>query len=105
MLAFGRVQPPSPPLRAYTARTITDPAEVEREVERVRARGWAQALGEREDDLNAIAAPVWGVGGDLVAVIGVQGPATRFGPAAIRAARQPLSDAAADLSAALGWSR
>lgn len=103
VLAFGRTALPAPPLRTFTPRTITDPVDLEREVERVRMRGWAQALGEREDDLNAIAAPVRGAGGELVAVIGVQGPSTRFGLAAIRRARESLVAAAGELSAALGW--
>ncbi len=103
MLAFGRVALPEGPLRAYTPRTITDPAELQRETARVRARGSAQALGEREDDLNAVAAPVWGAGGELAAVIGVQGPAGRFGAAAVRAARDAVVESAAELSASLGW--
>ena len=45
------------PLRAYTPRTITDPQALAREIAQVRERGWAQALGEREPDLTAIAAP------------------------------------------------
>jgi IclR family acetate operon transcriptional repressor len=102
-LAFGDGELPAPPLRAYTAHTITDPAELEREVELVRVQGWAQAIGEREEDLNAVAAPVLGAGGALEAVVGVQGPAGRFGPAAMRAARDAVIGEAARLSAALGW--
>jgi IclR family acetate operon transcriptional repressor len=44
----------------------------------VRDRGWAEALREREEDLNAVAVPVVSASGELVAVLGVQGPATRF---------------------------
>lgn len=103
VLAFGRQPLPAAPLRAYTERTIVDPAELALEVARVRDRGWAQALGEREDDLHALAAPVRGAGGELAAVLGVQGPAARFVLSAMRAAREPLVAAASDLSAALGW--
>ena len=45
----------------------------------MRTGGWAQAVKEREPDLNAIAAPVFGADGALVAILGVQGPAGRFG--------------------------
>ncbi len=41
-------------------------------------RGWARAVGEREEHLNAIAAPVFGARGELAAILGVQGPDTRF---------------------------
>jgi IclR family acetate operon transcriptional repressor len=103
LLAFGGAPLPTGPLRAYTGRTTTDAAELAREVERVRSRGWAQAVGEREEGLNALAVPAFGAAGELAAVVGVQGPGGRFGPAALRAAREPLLAAGRELSAALGW--
>jgi IclR family acetate operon transcriptional repressor len=103
VLAFAGRPLPEGPLRAYTGRTIVDSGALGQEVSRVRDRGWAQAVGEREDDLNAIAAPVRAAGGELAAVIGVQGPAARFTPAAMRSARDPLVAAAGEVSAALGW--
>lgn len=77
---------PTGPLPSYTRRTITDPSALAAEVATIRERGWAQAVGEREDELNAIAAPVIGAGGSLTAVLGLQGPAGRFGPKAMRTA-------------------
>ena len=44
----------------------------------MREQGWAEAEGEREPDLNALAAPVAGRGGELVAILGLQGPAARL---------------------------
>ena len=82
MLAFGHATPPPGPLRRYTSRTIADPRVLARVVEKVRAAGWADAVGEREEDLAALAAPVWGSRGELAAIVGVQGPAARLGPAA-----------------------
>ncbi|MGH2874990.1 MAG: IclR family transcriptional regulator, partial [Solirubrobacteraceae bacterium] len=64
MLAYGAAGtaggPTAQPLGAFTARTITDPAALEAELASVRERGWAQAVGEREPDLAAVAAPVLG---------------------------------------------
>ncbi len=88
-------------LTAYTERTIVDPAVLEVEVARARDRGWAEAIGEREDDLNAIAAPVLSPAGTLVAIIGVQGPAVRFGPRAMRSAAELLLERTALISATL----
>ncbi len=98
LLAFSGGRPAGP-LRAYTTRTITSAEVLAAEVARTAERGWAEAVGEREEDLNAIAAPVLDRRGDLAAILGVQGPATRFQRAAIRAAREPLLRHAADLGA------
>jgi IclR family acetate operon transcriptional repressor len=103
LLAFGGVELPAGELRPYTTHTIVDPSQLAREVARVRAQGWAQATGEREDDLNALAAPVFDAAGELVAVLGVQGPASRFGEGQMHDARRPLAAAAAALSATLGF--
>lgn len=102
-LAFGGRPLPAGPLRAYTGRTIVDPRALAAEVEAVRARGWAEAAGEREQDLNAVAAPVRGSRGELAAVLGVQGPASRFDEEALAAAVGPLLARAAAVSDALGW--
>jgi DNA-binding IclR family transcriptional regulator len=103
MLAFGRVSLPGGKLKAYTPHTIVDRSQLERELTRVRSQGWAQAVREREEDLNAIAAPVRDTEGELVAVIGVQGPASRFGEGPMHDARRPVLAAAVALSATLGW--
>ncbi len=91
---------PSGSLPSYTRRTITDVAVLAAEVAAIRQRGWAQAVGEREEDLNAIAAPVRGAGAALTAVLGLQGPAGRFGPKAMRAAVEELTAHCAELSSA-----
>jgi len=88
-------------LKAFTDRTIVDRAVLDVEVTKTRETGWAQALGEREEDLNAVAAPVLDRSAKLVAILGVQGPAVRFSPRAMRAAVELLADKAAFISAAL----
>jgi len=87
-------------LDAYTERTITSAEALAAELAAVRERGWAEAEGEREPDLNALAAPVFRRGGELAAIIGLQGPAARF-TAARRAEVVPrLREAAAAVSRA-----
>ena len=88
-------------LTAFTDRTTVDRAVLDVEIAQVRERGWAQALGEREEDLNAIAAPVHDRAGRLTAILGIQGPAVRFSPRAMRAAVELLLDRAALISSAL----
>jgi DNA-binding IclR family transcriptional regulator len=103
LLAFGGLELPEPPLEGFTPRTITDPRALRREIERVRAQGFAEAAGEREDELNAIAAPVFEARGPLAAILGLQGPASRFDEAAMRAALSTLLARAGAISNALGW--
>jgi DNA-binding IclR family transcriptional regulator len=103
LLAFGGVPLPRGPLPRYTTRTLTDRGALAAEVERARAHGWARARGEREEDLNAIAAPVRGSRGELAAVLGVQGPAARFDAPAMERALGPLLERAGAVSDALGW--
>ena len=58
-------------------------------------------LGEREEDLNAIAVPVLNPAGTLVAILGMQGPAVRFSPRAMRSAVELLMERAERISSAL----
>jgi DNA-binding IclR family transcriptional regulator len=102
-LAFGEVDLPAEPLHAFTDRTIVDRTVLAHEVERVRAQGWARAVGEREEGLNALAAPVRGSRGELAAVLGVQGPGSRFGPDSMARALETLLARAAAVSNALGF--
>jgi DNA-binding IclR family transcriptional regulator len=102
-LAFGGIALPPGRLERFTARTRVERAELDAEVEQVHRQGWAQAVGEREDELNALAAPVRGSRGELAAILGVQGPASRFGERAMAAALDPLLGGARAVSDALGW--
>jgi IclR family acetate operon transcriptional repressor len=103
-LAYGGDLPEGE-LTAFTARTVTDRRQLSAEIERVRVQGHAESVGEREEALNAIAAPVLGAGGDLAAILGVQGPSSRFDEARMRSARVPLLERAAAVSAALGYDK
>ena len=107
VLAFGSGRETELPerLEAFTARTITDPDALAAAVAETRARGWGEADGEREEDLAAIAAPVFGHAGGLAALLGVQGPADRFDAAAREAALPALLEAAKALGMQLGAAR
>jgi IclR family acetate operon transcriptional repressor len=88
-------------LKSFTERTIVDRSVLDVEIAKTRETGWAQALGEREEDLNAVAAPILDRSGKLVAILGVQGPAIRFSPRAMRSAVELLTNKAALISSAL----
>jgi DNA-binding IclR family transcriptional regulator len=65
----------------------------------VRASGWAATVGEREAGVASVSAPVR-AGGEVVAAIGVSGPAERFGTDPGSRFAGPVVAAAADLTRA-----
>jgi IclR family acetate operon transcriptional repressor len=105
MLAFSGRELPEGPFRAYTTSTITDHQALATEIEHVRERGWAQAVGEREPDLTAIAAPVRSARGELEAILALQGPSVRFDDAAVETAVPLVLERADAISRELGWNR
>ena len=79
MLAFGGGPlPPERSLVALTDRTITRRDALATEIAAVRERGYGTVFGEREVDVNAIAAPVLDRTAVLAAILGLQGPANRL---------------------------
>jgi IclR family acetate operon transcriptional repressor len=79
MLAFGGGPlPRERDLVPLTDRTITDRARLAAEVAAVRERGYATVFGERDADVNAIAAPVFDRAGQLAAILGLQAPSNRL---------------------------
>jgi IclR family acetate operon transcriptional repressor len=66
------------PLQAFTPRTLTDPAALERNLETIRSRGYA--LGDRELDIDvrAVAAAIRLETGEPVAALSISCPAFRF---------------------------
>ena len=90
LLAFGTAKLQPGALKAYTPKTITDRRKLTAALERVRRDGWAEAVGEREPHLNAVAAPVRDARGELAAIMSVQGPSSRFDRDAMRSALAEL---------------
>ena len=95
-LAYGGPLPDTD-LVPCTHRTITDRDLLEKSIADVRARGWADGLEERELGLHAIAAPVLEAGGNLVAILGLQGPSWRFDSSAMGSAASVLLEHASAL--------
>jgi DNA-binding IclR family transcriptional regulator len=104
MLAFGAAAalPRADRLAPLTARTIVDRDALAAAVEQVRERGWGESVGEREDDLAALAAPVHGPDGRLAAILGLQGPLARMTGRRRSEILPLLLGAAAQLSRDLG---
>jgi DNA-binding IclR family transcriptional regulator len=65
-------------LNKYTSNTIVDPRKIKRHLNMVRKNGYAIDIGETQEDLNAIAAPIKDGDNKVVASIGLAGDPTKF---------------------------
>lgn len=68
----------------------------------IRARGYAVAVDELEHGLSALAAPVFGPGGEAIAALSISGPTLRLTRERIEELAPVLVEEADDLSARLG---
>jgi DNA-binding IclR family transcriptional regulator len=90
-------------LESYTPNTITRMDLLAKELEDIRATGYAIGREEYEVGLNAIAAPVRDRTGDVIAALSVSGPAYRLSPDSFEPAAQQLIAAAQAVSRQLGF--
>lgn len=67
-------------LARFTARTITQPPELEAELDRVRSRGYALDEGEFEEAVHCLAVPVFDAARHVIAALSVSGPMGRVTP-------------------------
>jgi len=94
----------SAPFAALTPHTITSRSRLEADLDRVRRRGWAEAINEREIGVASIAAPVRDVTGEVVAAISIGVPLARCSVMALRRLAPTIMEAAEAASRRLGWS-
>ena len=91
------------PLEVFTPATITDRDALDAELDRAGAVGWASTCEELELGLNAIAAPIRGRDGSVVAAVSVSGPSYRLGPDRFRAVAATVVAAGDEIGRRLGW--
>jgi DNA-binding IclR family transcriptional regulator len=78
LLAFSPVLTLPRRLEAFTARTITRLGELERELAKARSAGYATNVGELEEGLHAVGAPVLDAAGRCHGALSISGPAYRM---------------------------
>jgi len=89
-------------LTRYTAKTITDLMQLQRELAKVTRDGYATNRAEWEEGVCGVAAPIWASNNELASVIGVTVPATRFTPADRQRLAAVVTRVAMEASSALG---
>jgi IclR family transcriptional regulator, acetate operon repressor len=102
LVAYGAAELPAGPLARPAPGTVVDRAALAADFERIRAEGFAVAVDELEPGLTALAAPVYGPTGDVIAALSISGPTLRLGPERVEELRPVLTTEAAALSARLG---
>lgn len=93
----------SVPLRPLAPKTITEPERLRQEVEEVRRDGIAFDDGEFDAEIRCVAAPTRDFTGQICGVIGISGPIWRLSLQALQEKARHVRDAAARLSAELGY--
>jgi DNA-binding IclR family transcriptional regulator len=91
------------PLSAHTHRTITRADELRRQLDAVRAQGYALDDEELELGVRAVAAPVRDRGGSVVAALTVACPTSRLSLDRVPAIAAEARQAADAISRRLGW--
>jgi IclR family KDG regulon transcriptional repressor len=93
----------SKPLERMTPNTITNRRTLLKELESIRARGYATSHGERFGDALGLAAPIFDASGKVVAALNVAGPNMRFTDAEAEKYAPQVVQLAAQISQALGY--
>jgi DNA-binding IclR family transcriptional regulator len=88
-------------LERFTERTIVTAADLEAEVARIRARGYAYSRGQRSKGAVGFGAPLFDAAGDVFGDVCITIPEGRFDPAQEPKLGRLLVVAAADISADL----
>jgi IclR family acetate operon transcriptional repressor len=102
LVAYGAAELPAGRLKRLAPATIVDRATLDEELVRVRKESFAAAIDELEPGLTALAAPVHGPSGDVLAALSVSGPTLRLPAERIAELKPVLIREAAALSARLG---
>ena len=91
------------PLPLFTANTISSLPQLEAELDLVRERGYATAVDELEQGLTAVAAPIYGIDGHVVASVSASGPSFRLPADRLPGVAELVRGAATGISRRLGW--
>lgn len=90
-------------LRRYTERTITNRRDLARELDAIRAKGYAECVEELERGISSVAATLAKTGFGSTLSIGATASVRVFSPSMRHKIGQALTEMSSELSSALGW--
>jgi DNA-binding IclR family transcriptional regulator len=90
-------------LDALTADTVVDPVALRAELAGIRMRKYAASAGERQADAASVAAPVFGLSGEVIGAISACGPRYRLTADFAERIAPQVTAAAAQISQRMGW--
>lgn len=91
-------------LRKFTPKTLVEPAAIVREVAEARRKGIAYDDGEFDEELRCVAVPVYDFAGRVAGALGISGAVWRLSLQSLQEKARQVREAAAALSAQLGYS-
>jgi DNA-binding IclR family transcriptional regulator len=90
-------------LDRYTPHTIVDPEVLDVDLDGIVTAGFAACYEELELGLHAVAVPIRGQRGEVIAAMSASGPSYRLSKSRVRQVVPSLVEAASELSAQLGY--
>ena len=90
-------------LPRFTDATVIDAAALDEELGRIRQVGWGATAEEFEVGLNAVAAPVRGADGTVIAALSISAPAYRLARDSFPQAAKRVIEAADEVSNHMGY--
>ena len=85
-----------------TPYTTTDPNSFYEELELTKSRGYAVSESERVEGVSCVAAPIFGVQGEILGALTISGPSTRFSEQKIQEHAELLMKTTLQISQAMG---
>jgi IclR family KDG regulon transcriptional repressor len=92
----------SRPLSKLGPNTITDPCELEKQLQQIRQLGWAVSFEERDIGAAGVAAPVFDHNGRVIASLDLAGPIWNFGESRLPGLIDRVTTTAREISRRLG---
>ena len=89
-------------LAAITDATVTSADDLDRQLNMIKARGYAIAIGESHEELAAVAAPVLDHTARAIGAVGIVGPAYRLNEDRLHALGREVIEAARNISGNIG---